>query len=68
MKKAKKVAQWRAIRTANTEPPKHDVCISKGKEKFLNICKKEINMSETYLGWYAQLQLFLILMTRNGSL
>jgi hypothetical protein len=49
-KKAEKVAQWREIRAANTEPPTVDVWMAEDEEQLLTISNKEIDMSEMYLG------------------
>jgi hypothetical protein len=55
-KKAEKVAQWREIRAANMEPPMVDLWMAEDEEQLLTISNKEIDMSETYLGWYASIQ------------
>ncbi len=53
MKQAEKVAQWRAIRASNTEPPQLDMWTAEDKERLPKIANKEIDMSEMFLGWYA---------------
>jgi hypothetical protein len=55
-KKAEKVAKWREIWAASTEPPMVDVWMAEDKEQLVKISNKEIDMSETYLGRYAALQ------------
>ncbi len=55
-KKAEKVAKWREIRAAYTEPPMVDVWTAEDEEEMLKISNREIDMSETYLGRYAALQ------------
>jgi hypothetical protein len=55
-KKAEKVAHWREIHAANTEPPMADMWTAEDKEQLLKISNKEINMLETYLGRYAAIQ------------
>ncbi len=53
MKKAEKVAQWRAIRASNTELPQHDMWMAEDKERLAKIANKAIDMPETFLGRYA---------------
>jgi len=55
-KKAEKVAMWREIRAASTEPPMADVWTAKDEEELVKLSNKEIDMSETYLGRYAAIQ------------
>jgi hypothetical protein len=55
-KKAEKVAKWREIRAASTEPPMVDMWTAEYKEELVKISNKEIDMLETYLGRYAALQ------------
>jgi hypothetical protein len=56
MKKAEKVAQWREIRTANTEPPMVDVWTAEDEEQLVRLSNKQIAMLETFLGRYAAIQ------------
>ena len=56
MKKADKVAWWKEIRAANTEPPEADVWTAADEENLVKMANHEIDMSETYLGRYAALQ------------
>ncbi len=56
MKKAAKVALWRAIRASNTEPPQLDMWMAEDKKRLAKIANKEIDMSEAFLGWYAAVQ------------
>jgi hypothetical protein len=53
---AEKVAKWREIRAASTEPPMVDVWTAEDEEELVKISNKEIDMSETYLSMYAALQ------------
>jgi hypothetical protein len=55
-KKAEKVAQWRKICVANTEPPMVDVWMVEDKEQLVRLSNKQIDISETFLGWYAAIQ------------
>ena len=55
MKKAQKVARWKEIQAANTEPPEVDMWTAEDEQKLVDIANKEINMSETYLGRFAVL-------------
>jgi hypothetical protein len=56
MKKAEKVAQWRAIRASNTELPQLDMWRAEDKERLAKIANKEIDMSDTFLGWCVTVQ------------
>jgi hypothetical protein len=56
MKKAEKVAQWREIRAANTEPPMVDVWTAEDEEQLVRLSNKQIDMLETFLGRYAAIQ------------
>ena len=56
MKKAEKVAQWREIRTGNTEPPMVDVWTAEDEEQLVRLSNKQIAMLETFLGRYAAIQ------------
>jgi hypothetical protein len=56
MRKAEKVAQWREIRAANTEPPMADVWTAEDEEQLVRLSNKRIDMSGTYLGRYAAIQ------------
>jgi hypothetical protein len=55
-KKVEKVKQWREIPAANTKPPMVDVWTAEDKEQLVRLSKKEIEMSETYLGRYDAIQ------------
>jgi hypothetical protein len=50
------VAQWRAIRTSNTEPQQLDMWMAEDEERLAKIANKEIDMLETFLGRYAAVQ------------
>jgi hypothetical protein len=41
---------------ANTETPLVDMWMAEDEEQLLKISKEEIDMLETYLGWYAAIQ------------
>jgi hypothetical protein len=56
MKKADKVARWKEIRAASTEPPEADVWTAADEENLAELANHEIDISETYLGRYAALQ------------
>ncbi len=50
------MAQWRAIRTSNTEPQQLDMWMAEDEERLAKIANKEIDMLETFLGRYAAVQ------------
>jgi hypothetical protein len=56
MKKADKVAKWREIRTSNTPPPVLVEWTEEDEAELKRIADMEIDMADTYLGWYAAMQ------------
>jgi hypothetical protein len=47
----------REIRAANTVPPMVDVWTAEDKEQLVRLSNKQIDMSETFLGRYAAIQM-----------
>ena len=56
MKKEEKVAKWKESRLSGTAPLVVHEWTDEDEERLMTIKKKEIDMSETYLGRYAAIQ------------